>query len=153
MTSDTIEFFSPGIPPVTTQQESKIAVIRGRPRVYKPSKVSSARSLLRFMVARYAPKEPLDGPLAITVIWIFPVLKTTPKKDRGKYIPLDRKPDTGNLNKALLDVFEEEGFFVNDSRIVSETILKFRGPTPGIYVRLEPYNGVDKDIPKMILEK
>ena len=151
MTSDTIEFFSPGIPPVTTQQESKIAVIRGQPRVYKPVKVREARSRLGSMVRSFAPKEPMDGPLSILVIWIFPLIKSTPRKDQESYLPLDRKPDTGNLNKALLDVLEAEGFYVNDSRIVSETTLKFRGPTPGIYVRLEPYNGVDKDIPKMIL--
>ena len=151
MTSDTIEFFSPGIPPVTTQQESKIAVIRGQPRVYKPVKVREARSRLGSMVRSFAPKEPMDGPLSILVIWVFPLLKATPKKDLGRYIPLARKPDTGNLNKALLDVLEAEGFYVNDSRIVSETTLKFRGPTPGVYIKLEAYNGSAKDIPKMIL--
>ena len=149
MTSDTIEFFSPGIPPVTTQQESKIAIIHGRPRVYKPSKVREARSRLGSMVRSFAPKEPMDGPLSILVIWVFPYTSSTPKKDHGRYIPLDRKPDTGNLNKALLDVMEDLGFYINDSRIVSETTKKFRGPNPGICVRLEPYQGTE-ELPKMI---
>ena len=94
----------------------------------------------------------MDGPLSILVIWVFPHTSSTPKKDRGRYLPLDRKPDTGNLNKALLDVMENLGFYVNDSRIVSETTRKYRGWNPGIYVRLESYQGTE-ELPGIITGK
>ncbi len=42
-----------------------------------------------------------------------------------------------NLNKALKDIMEDLGFYVNDSRVASEIIEKFWAEIPGIYIRLE----------------
>lgn len=47
------------------------------------------------------------------------------------------KPDTDDLNKALKDIMEDLDFYVNDSRVASETIEKFWAEIPGIWIRLE----------------
>ena len=41
------------------------------------------------------------------------------------------------MNKALKDIMERLGFYVNDSRVASELIEKFWADIPGIYIRLE----------------
>ena len=136
-TNGGIFFFAEGEPPKTTAQEARIAYSHksGRPIVYKDTKVKNAREQLRWMVRPHRPKVPYDCPLAVSVTWIFPHNKSDKK---GMYYWHDTKPDCGNLDKALLDVMEEEGFWVNDSRIVREIITKLRGDVPGIKISIEP---------------
>ena len=75
---------------------------------------------------------PFDGPLRLIVRWCFPA---TGKHHDGEY--KYTKPDTDDLNKALKDIMERLGFYVNDSRVASELIEKFWAEIPGIYIRLE----------------
>ncbi len=115
-------------PPTITAQQHKV----GNGRFYDPPELKVAKAKLRDNLIKHTPERPLDGPLRLIVKWCYPVKG---KHKNGEYKAT--KPDTDNLNKALKDIMEDLGFFVNDSRIASEVIEKFWADLPGIYIRLE----------------
>lgn len=123
-----LEFFLPMKPPTITAQQHKIS----SRHFYDSMELKTAKVKLRDSLIPYRPDKPLDGALRLIVKWCFP---RTGKHYNGEY--KYTKPDTDNLNKALKDIMENLGFFVNDSRIASEIIEKFWADTPGIYIRLE----------------
>lgn len=126
-----IEFFIPmKSPPTITAQQHKVA----NGNFYDPQELKTVKVRLKTCLAPFVPKQPLDGALRLVVKWCYPIPKTG-KHYNGEY--KYTKPDTDNLNKALKDIMEDLGFFVNDSRIASEIIEKFWADVPGIYVRLE----------------
>ena len=115
-------------PPTITAQQHKIS----NRNFYDPPELKVAKIKLRDHLIPHVPKEPYDGALRLVVKWCFPI---TGKHYDGEY--KYTKPDTDNLNKALKDVMEDLGFYVNDSRVASEIIEKFWAEIPGIYIRLE----------------
>lgn len=123
-----IEFFMPMIPPNITAQQHKIS----NGKFYDPPELKAAKAKLRAYLIPHVPDKPFDGPLRLVVKWCYPA---NGKHKNGEYKAT--KPDTDNLNKALKDIMEDLGFFVNDSRVASETIEKFWADIPGIYVWLE----------------
>ncbi len=123
-----IEFFMSMIPPTITAQQHKTS----NGRFYDPPELKAAKIKLRNHLIPYRPDKPFDGALRLVVKWCFPI---TANHHDGEY--KYTKPDTDNLNKALKDIMEDLGFFVNDSRVASETIEKFWAEIPGIWVHLE----------------
>lgn len=123
-----IEFFMPMKPPTITAQMHKTS----NGRFYDPPELKVAKAKLKDNLIPHVPGKPLDGALSLVVKWCFPI---TGKHCDGEY--KYTKPDTDNLNKALKDIMEELGFYVNDSRVASEVIEKFWAKIPGIYIRLE----------------
>lgn len=127
-----IEFFMPMIPPTVTAQEKKITVVNGKPRLYDPPELVAAKNKIKSNLIPFVPEQPLDGALRLVVKWCFPI---TGKHYDGEY--KYTKPDTDDLNKALKDIMEDLSFYVNDSRVASETIEKFWAKVPGIWIHLE----------------
>lgn len=123
-----VEFFIPMKPPTITAQQHKLS----NGKFYDPPELKAAKAKLKDNLIPFAPDEPMDGALRLIVKWCFPI---TGKHYDGEY--KYTKPDTDNLNKALKDIMEDLGFYVNDSRIASEIIEKFWADIPGIYIRLE----------------
>lgn len=123
-----IEFFMSMIPPTITAQQHKTS----NGRFYDPPELKAAKIKLRNHLIPYRPDKPFDGALRLVVKWCFPI---TANHHDGEY--KYTKPDTDNLNKALKDIMEDLGFFVNDSRVASETIEKFWAEVPGIWIHLE----------------
>ena len=123
-----IEFFVAMKPPTITAQAHRVS----KDKFYDSPELKAAKMKIRDAIAPHRPDVPMDGALRLVVKWCFPV---TGKHYDGEY--KYTKPDTDNLNKALKDIMEELGFYVNDSRIASEIIEKFWAKIPGIYVRIE----------------
>ena len=123
-----IEFFLAMKPPTITAQQHKIS----NGKFYDPPELKMAKAKLRDSLIPYRPLKPLDGPLWLVLKWCFPI---SGRHSDGEY--KCTKPDTDNLNKALKDVMEELGFYVNDSRVACEIIEKFWADIPGIYVCIE----------------
>lgn len=119
-------------PPTITAQEHQVAVVNGKPRFYDPPELKLAKAKIKAALIPHVPQKPLDGPVRLIAKWCFPI---TGKHHNGEY--KYTKPDTDDLNKALKDIMEDLGFFVNDSRVASEIIEKFWADLPGIYIRLE----------------
>ena len=122
----------PMIPPTITAQEKKITVVNGKPKLYDPPELAAAKNKIKSNLIPFIPDQPLDGALRLVVKWCFPI---TGKHHDGEY--KYTKPDTDDLNKALKDIMETLGFYVNDSRVASETIEKFWAKVPGIWIHLE----------------
>lgn len=126
-----MQFFLDIEPPTATAQEQKTAVRGGVPRKYDPPKVKAAKELLREALRPWKPEKPLDGPLRLYVEWRFP---TGTRHLDGEW--KITRPDTDNLQKGLKDCMTREGFWIDDSRVCEEIVLKYWSAIPGIFIRI-----------------
>lgn len=105
-------------PPTVTHQEKKVRVVNGKPVFYMPPALANARAILAAKLKPFAPKEPLDGPVALSVSWTF----SRPQSALSTW--KTTKPDTDNLQKMLKDVMTECGFWKDDALVCSEYVEK-----------------------------
>jgi Holliday junction resolvase RusA-like endonuclease len=130
--SNAIQFFIPMIPPTTTGQMRKIAIVAGKPRLYDPPAVAAARAKLLAALAPHRPPQPFTGPVQLVTKWCFP---------RGLHPDgawRATRPDTDNLQKLLKDSMTAAGFWVDDAQVCSEIAEKFWAEVPGIFIRVAP---------------
>lgn len=126
------KFFMPMIPPTITQQEHKVAVIKGKPVIYDGSKLKDARAKLIANLSKHKPPKRYECGVRLVTKWCFP------KKGRhlnGEY--RITRPDTDNLQKLLKDCMTACGFWKDDALVASEIIEKFWSDIPGIFVYIE----------------
>lgn len=119
-------------PPTVTAQENKVAVVRGKPIIYKPEKIKQAKKEITKHLRPFVPSVPLEGAIELKVVWYFP---------RGKsHKHLEwrtTRPDTDNLEKMLKDCMTELGFWKDDALVVSETVYKVWSDEPtGIAIEI-----------------
>lgn len=126
-----MEFFLPMIPPTVTQQEHKVAVIKGKPIFYDPPELAAAKNKLSGHLAPHRPKAPMNGAIRLTVKWLFP----RGDHEDGEYRVT--KPDTDNLQKMLKDVMTLCHYWNDDAQVASEIVEKFWAETSGIYIKVE----------------
>lgn len=132
-------FFVSIIPPTKTYQQKKIAVRNGKPILYEPKEVKEVRKLFKIFVGQYAPKEPYDKPIKLTVQWRFPI-SSNHKEGEYKYT----RPDLDNLQKLLQDVMTELGFWKDDSLICELNVSKvWSNKLIGIYIKIEKLYSID----------
>lgn len=119
-------------PPTVTAQESKVAVVRNKPIIYKPEKIKQAKKELIKHLMPFKPKELMEGPIELKVVWLFP------RGKRHKHFEWRvTRPDTDNLEKMLKDCMTEVGFWKDDALVVSETVYKIWSDEPtGISIEL-----------------
>lgn len=124
-------------PPTVTAQESKVAVVRNKPIIYKPEKIKQAKKELIRHLMPFKPKEQMEGPIELKVVWLFP------RGKRHKHFEWRvTRPDTDNLEKMLKDCMTEVGFWKDDALVVSETVYKVWSDEPtGISIEI---NALDK---------
>lgn len=121
-------------PPTVTAQESKVAVVRNKPIIYKPEKIKQAKKEIIKHLMPFKPKEPMQGPIELKVVWLFP------RGRRHKHFEWrTTRPDTDNLEKLLKDCMTEVGFWEDDALVVSETVYKIWSDEPtGISIEIKP---------------
>jgi Holliday junction resolvase RusA-like endonuclease len=130
-----IEFHLPIIPPKTTSQTKRLVMVAGKPRFFHKASHQDAESDLLTLCAPYTPDEPMHGPVALEVGFVFPWRKSEPRKERAqgwKYHTV--RPDAGNLVKLLEDVLTKLQFWGDDSQVAHQTVIKYWGDKPGIHV-------------------
>lgn len=125
------QFFMAMDPPTVTHQEKKIGVRGGKPYLYEPAEVKTARAKLTAHLGQHKPDERMKGAIRLVVKWCFPRGK---HKD-GEY--RTTKPDTDNLQKLLKDCMTDVGFWNDDAQVASEISEKFWAEIPGIWIRVE----------------
>ena len=136
-----MKFFVNCNPPTATAQEKKVALVKGRVVFYEPSNLKAAKSQLTFHLLRHRPKEPLKGPLSLTVLWLFPKGKN--HKDGSWRIT---RPDTDNLEKMLKDCMTRCGFWRDDAQVVKEYVEKKWSENPvGIEIEIVELEGKDDE--------
>ena len=59
-------------PPTTTAQMKKIGIMHGKPYVYTPDNVASAKNELKKHLKPFVPPLPMSGAIGLTVTWLFP---------------------------------------------------------------------------------
>lgn len=127
-----MEFFIAMKPPTVTAQEKKVTVVKGKPVFYDPAPVKEARSAFIAYLAPHRPTAPLDGPLSLRVLWLFP----RGNHENGEW--RCTKPDTDNLEKMLKDCMTKVGFWHDDAQVAREIIEKRWADEPsGIYIEVE----------------
>lgn len=131
----TSEFFMPMMPPTVTAQEHKVTVRNGKPIVYDPPEIKSARQKLESHLIGHKPEKRYECGVRLTVKWCF--YDKSNKHADGEY--RTTKPDTDNINKLLKDCMTTCGFWKDDALVASEICEKFwvnKSP-PGIYIKIE----------------
>ena len=132
-----LQFFMPMIPPSTTFQDKELAVRNGKPLIFDSAELIAVKAKLRGHLAKSVPPEPFRGPLRVLTKWCYPA---TEKHPAGTW--KTTKPDTDNLQKALLDSMTKLGFWKDDAQVASEITEKFWANLPGILIYAEEI-GVD----------
>lgn len=127
-----MHFFISMEPPTVTQQEHRVGKRRdGSIYFYEDRELKEARNRLKAAVQKFAPDDPLPGPIRLTVKWLF----SRGRHPDGEY--KTTKPDTDNLNKMLKDEMTKAGFWNDDALVASEIIEKFWAEHPGIFIQIE----------------
>ncbi len=128
-----IEFFMPMAKvPTVTHQQKQVHVVNGKPVFYEPADLKAARSKLNGYLSHNVPKKMIEGPVRLTVKWLFPL---TGKHFNGEW--KYTKPDTDNLQKLLKDCMTTCRFWKDDALVCSEIVEKFWANQTGIYIRIE----------------
>ena len=119
------------LPPTTTAQEKRVAVVNGKPIVYDSEAIKIANNKLIGHLSRHVPEQPMKGAIQLVTKWLF---KSSQKHPNGTYRVT--RPDTDNLQKMLKDCMTKCGFWVDDAQVASEVIEKFWADVPGIYIEI-----------------
>ena len=131
-------------PPTATAQEKKIAIVGGKPHLYKPKNVKAAELILHSILVQNDPERPLQGAVKLTVEWRFRA-KT---HKAGTY--RTTRPDTDNLQKMLKDVLTDRGWWKDDAQVCVETITKIWSDDPGLFIEAEEIDDAIEDDPNHI---
>ena len=102
-----MEFFIAMNPPTSTAQMKQVRVVKNKPVFYDPAPVKEARKQLIGHLILHRPDAPLEGPLALTVMWLFPKGRS---HKNGEW--RTTKPDTDN-NQTF-----ETPFFADKAKTV-----------------------------------
>lgn len=135
-----MHFFLHMNPPTTTAQMKKVRVVKNKPIFYEPENVKNAHRVLLTHLAPHKPETPLDGAIALKVLWLFPRGKS---HKHGQW--RTTRPDTDNLQKMLKDSMTRIGFWKDDAQVAREIVEKRWSDEPtGIYIEIdslqeEPY--------------
>ena len=101
--------------------------------------------VVKIGATKYAPKEPIAPPILVDMLFQMPRPKSHYRTGKNSGIlkpdaPImhTAKPDRDNLDKLVLDVLQDAGYFNNDSEVVLGTLLKlWVSPNiAGVYVRI-----------------
>jgi len=105
------------------------------------SKGSRTQKELLSLLAPHAPRTPFEGPLSLTVHWVYPWRKSEPKRNRERgFRPCDTRSDCDNLAKLLEDCMTRLGFWGDDSQVAGLHFNKWWGDTPQISVTIKELN-------------
>ena len=77
--------------------------------------------------------------LSVTITAYFPIPKSTKKADRLQletgYVPYDKKPDTDNIAKSILDGLNKIAW-LDDKQVVNLKVKKFYGTVPKLVIKI-----------------
>lgn len=144
MSINKIDIFIEGVP--VPQPRPKARIVAGHAHIYTPqSKVGSGISGWKQVVGLYvraqAPREPWDGPVALSLIFYLERthLLDAPRAAPGVLLHYVR-PDIDNYAKAVLDVMTDVGVWTDDGRVCDLDLKKryvAKGYSPGVRIIAE----------------
>jgi Holliday junction resolvase RusA-like endonuclease len=125
------------VPPSITAQQKRVHVVAGRPVFFHGAKMREAAATWASLLSPHQPIAPMDGPLALSLRFVYPHLKATKKADAHRLLPKVTKPDAGNVAKHLEDQLVRLRFIADDARIAKLTVEKFHGPEAEVGIRIQ----------------
>ena len=128
-----VELFCPmRVPTATHNGLLAVSDRRGKARLVKSQALREAEASWESHLARFAPPEPLSGPLRAIVRFCWEADAAHPAGT-----PKATKPDLDNLEKAFWDVLQRLKFFSGDQQVALKEVAKLYADVSGVYVRLE----------------
>lgn len=135
-------FAMPCVPPTTTHQHKRIVRAGRFARLADRPELNAAKQTLDALLLPHQPTEPVAGPVALRLVFVWPWLQKHTKAQREahggliKVIPHTSRPDASNLAKTLEDRLVALRFIADDNAVVRLEVHKFWGARPGIGVEL-----------------
>ena len=119
---------------------------RGRIHWYERESVTRWRSHVRLLSRSQRPSTPLDGPIETSLVFLLPRTKRMKPGGRQLYY-VQRKNDIDNLEKAVLDALDDDGWFGDDGQVCYGPALKLYAGSeekPGVFIRVRQ---IDEGMP------
>jgi Holliday junction resolvase RusA-like endonuclease len=103
----------------------------------------------------FAGRKPIEGPVSLTMTFVMQVPKSWPKWKReaaleGLIVPTGR-PDMDNLEKALLDAFNEK-LIIDDAYVIERHARKIYGKMPQISATVNQTGQLDINVKRADVE-
>lgn len=125
-----IDFFVPGTP--KAQPRPRAFSRGGVTRIYNPGTAEGWKGLIALAAKRFRPARPMEGPIAVTIIFYLRRPKRLfRKKDPPGPIPYIARPDWDNLGKAVTDALTELSFWRDDALAWDVHVRKFYAAKDG----------------------
>jgi len=123
-TSPHCSFWVDGIPKATPRIK---AFRRGSfVKVRTPDTADDWKALVAIAAKPYLPDTPIAAPVICRITFVFPRPKRLcRKKDFKGMIPMSKKPDRDNCEKAILDMLTNIGMWRDDSLVFSGMVEKW----------------------------
>ena len=118
-----MRFEIPGIP--VPQPRQRVAVRFGHATTYTPAAhpVNAFKAATR-LAAQSSGVTPLSGPVALSAVFVLPKpASRTRRKDAGRAVAVQVKPDADNLAKALLDALTGQAW-ADDAQVADLHVTK-----------------------------
>jgi len=107
------------VEPKSVQHGSRAKCVRGKPIYYNDSDKTAYQTRIILESKHHAPREPLQGPLAVQYIFHLP----RPKSNKD-VLPYKVPSDLTNLVKGTEDALTKAGFWRDDRQVCAKQEVK-----------------------------
>ncbi len=111
--------------------------------VYDPGTSDGWKSQIAIAARAFLPPAPIDGPVKLDVVFVFPRPgRLLRKKDPDGRILHTAKPDRDNLDKAVMDALTAIGMWRDDALVCAGSPEKFyaaRGEPSGAHIQISVF--------------
>lgn len=107
--------------------------------MYNPSKKDIER--VQWQIKPFAPKEPLLGPVELSITFFLPIPKSVSAKMRkqmiNRVILPNIKPDEDNLAYLITNALKKI-VYDDDKQVCAKHVYKYYGPEPKTVIKVRP---------------
>lgn len=132
-------------PKSTGQSGKKLTTIGGHAAMFETAESKSVKAMFYALLKDKRPAKPFSGGIRVNYYYVFPYLKSMPKKliKQKLVIPKTTKPDYDNMPKQIQDVMTKLGFWTDDAIIFDGDNLKCYYETPKIVIDIQEVSAND----------
>lgn len=103
--------------------------------ILRSAQPAGGKETLEAYLKPFAPEEPFDCPVRLSIQWRFAYGKSGHKDGEYKRT----RPDLDNLHKALQDIMTKLGYWTDDNLVVEVLAQKiWHNARPGLNIRITP---------------
>lgn len=127
------------VPPTASHHRKRIVRVGRFSRLADAGSLVAAKEAIDVLLLPHRPAAPIAGPVKLSLEFTWPWRTAETKKVRalGRVYRTTR-PDCSNLAKTTEDRLVAMRFIEDDGLVVSLSVRKFYGDTPGIRVEIMP---------------